>query len=80
MGDRLLRCPKTPTDAELEAERDRKHAEEVRRWFDGIDSCVACDHPRHRHCPDTGRCRWNYPLKVGAVYCDCAAYTGGGDE
>jgi hypothetical protein len=33
MREKMLRCKKTPSDAELEAERDRKHAKEVEEWI-----------------------------------------------
>lgn len=29
----IIQCQPTPTDAELEAERDAKHALAVREWF-----------------------------------------------
>lgn len=33
MAEKTLRCKKTPSDAELEAERDRKHERAVQEWL-----------------------------------------------
>ena len=33
MGEKMLRCKKTPSDAELEAERDCKHERAVQEWI-----------------------------------------------
>lgn len=37
MAEKMLRCKKTPTDAELEAERDRKHQKDVEDWLSCVD-------------------------------------------
>ena len=40
----IIKCLPGPTDAELEAQRDAKHALEVREWFARMDSVDSLDH------------------------------------
>jgi len=67
VSDKLIRLKPAPSDAELEAERDRKHAIEVERWL--AAECV-CGHDRH----DT-RCQGeSFDPYYGVFACLCPTY------
>ena len=64
----MIQCKPTPSDAELEAERDVKHAAAVREWFNPW--CV-CGHRFDRH--RSGRCLPEVMYFYGAG-CACEGF------
>lgn len=44
MNHPVIQCTPTPSDAELQADRDRKHAIEEQHWLDADDRRIAAAH------------------------------------
>lgn len=67
MSDKLIRIAPAPSDAELQAERDRKHESDVAAWF-GHD--CECGHPWHEYrC-----CGQSFDFEYGTYRCPCPVW------
>lgn len=73
---KIIQLRKTPSDAELEAERDRQHHAEVQAWLaaDQSDLCAACEHPNTMHNGPKNRCTDQVVDFYGHWSCLCLRY------